>query len=432
MATDANEMIAELGSVVLDHRFKGVPLDQRLPLAELGQRKWNVARGDLSLPVTTLSAAALDHNIATMAEYCARHGMLLAPHGKTTMAPQLFHRQLAAGAWAMTAATPGQVRTMRRYGVPRVLLANQLVERVALRWVGRELEQDPEFDFLCLVDGPAAVRVMDDALDGVLDTRELSVLVEVGVPGGRTGTRTADQALALAQAVAASRHLRVAGVEAYEGLAARGADPEELDAVDTVLDRVKALAVELVAQGLADADGLIITAGGSIYFDRVVVRLGDWSGTGITPRTVLRSGCYISHDAGQYRRLSPLDERRTTEEPLALRNALESWAVVLSRPEPDLVLLGAGKRDLAYDVEMPMPARLHRAGGEVLDLRDTASVTKLMDQHAFMTVDPRLDVAPGDIVALHVSHPCAAFDKAPLLPIVDDEHTVVDGILTFF
>jgi D-serine dehydratase len=147
---------------------------------------------------------------------------------------------------------------------------------------------------------------------------------------------------------------------------------------------------------------------------------------------VLRSGCYISHDAGRYRELSPLDERRLPGETLVLRNALESWAVVLSRPEPGLAILGAGKRDLAYDVEMPMPVRLHRADGEVVDLRGTASVNKLMDQHAFMAVDPQLAIGPGDIVCLLPSHPCAAFDKAPLLPVLDDDHTVVDGILTFF
>lgn len=428
----ASEEFDRLGQLLLDHRYKGIPLDARIPLAELGQQGWNVARGDLSLPVTTLHADALAHNISTFAEYCTRRRVLLAPHGKTTMSPQLFHRQLAAGAWAISAGTPGQVRIMRRYGVPRVLLANELVEPGALRWVGGELERDASFELFCLVDDVATVGLMDEVLDGVLSARRLPVLVELGLPGGRSGARDGAAAIAVARAVAGSRHLVLAGVETYEGLAARGAHPDELAAVDALLDRTRALVLELARSGLVEPSGVLVTAGGSVYFDRVVDRLSGWADTGVTPTVVLRSGCYVSHDAGRWHRLSPLDGRRDPAETLTLRDALTAWAVVLSRPEPDLVILGAGKRDLPYDVDLPLPARLHRRTGEVVDLREVAKVTKLMDQHAFMSVDPALAVKPGDIVALGLSHPCAAFDKAPLVPIVDDDHNVVDGVVTFF
>jgi D-serine deaminase-like pyridoxal phosphate-dependent protein len=39
--------------------------------------------------------------------------------------------------------------------------------------------------------------------------------------------------------------------------------------------------------------------------------------------------------------------------------------------------------------------------------------------------------AVGDIVACGISHPCTAFDKWQLIPVVEDEH-VVDLIRTFF
>jgi D-serine dehydratase len=104
---------------------------------------------------------------------------------------------------------------------------------------------------------------------------------------------------------------------------------------------------------------------------------------------------------------------------------------VLSRPEPWLAIVGAGKRDLPYDVEMPIPLRLHRRTGGVASLRDSM-VSKLMDQHAFMTVDPELAIGAGDTVVFGLSHPCAAFDKAPLIPLIDDTYNVVDGIVTFF
>lgn len=419
----------ELGKLVLDHRYKGAPLGVTLPLSDLGSQGWNVARGDLSLPVTTLRADALEHNIATFAEYCARSGVLLAPHGKTTMSPQLFERQLAAGAWAITAATPGQVRIMRHFGVPRVLLANELVEPRALRWVGEQLEADSGFEFLCLVDDVQAVELMDDTLRGVLATRRLPVLVEFGVAGGRTGVRTRADALAVARAVARAQSLELAGVETYEGLAGGGASDADLIAVDALLDEVPAVVADIAAQEWFAAGEVIVTAGGSVHFDRVVERFSGW--TQPTPKIVLRSGCYVSHDAGQYHRVSPLDGRRAEREPLRLRNALESWGVVLSRPEPGLAIVGAGKRDLAYDVEMPIPLRAHRRSGDVVDLSG-CTVTRLMDQHAFLAVEPELPLGPGDIVALGPSHPCAAFDKAPLIPLIDDDYGVVDGIVTLF
>jgi D-serine dehydratase len=421
----------ELGKIVLDHRYKGIPLGVELPLSELGRQGWNVARGDLSLPVTTLRADALAHNISTFAEYCRRQRVELAPHGKTTMSPQLFERQIAAGAWAITAATPGQVRIMRRFGVQRVLLANELVEPQALRWIGAELEQDPEFEFLCLVDDPASIELMDAALRGVLSARRLPVLVELGVPGGRTGVRTPEEAVEVARAVQRASTLELVGVETYEGLAASGASQAELDAVSALLGQVRVVVAEIAEAGLFASGEVIVTAGGSVHFDRVVQLFTGWTDSPIVPKVVLRSGCYVSHDAGRYHRLSPLDGRRAEAEPLELRNALESWAVVLSRPEPGLAIIGAGKRDLPYDVEMPIPLRLHRRTGEIASLTD-CTVTKLMDQHAFMTVDPELAITAGDTVAFGLSHPCAAFDKAPLVPLIDDTYNVVDGIVTFF
>lgn len=421
----------EIESEVLDFRYKGIPLGESLPLRKLGSRTWNVARGDLSLPVTTLRESAVAHNIDTMAEYCRRRGVSLAPHGKTTMSPQLFRRQLDAGAWGITAATPGQVQVMRHFDVPRVLLANELVERQALEWIARELEQNDTFDFYCLADSPDTVRGMDRMLQGMLTSRKLNVLVELGVPGGRTGTRSVSEALAVAGAIAAAPTLRLAGVETYEGLAASYATPEDLDAVDRLLFSVRDAVEEIFERHTpAPTEEFVVTAGGSVFFDRVVEVLGTWPDRPQV-RVVLRSGCYVSHDHGRYHRLSPLDGRRAQSEDLCLENALEAWGVVLSRPEPTRAVIGAGKRDLPYDVELPVPLRVHRADGEVIELTD-ASVLKLMDQHAFLSIPESVRLAPGDIVAFGLSHPCAAFDRAPLVPLIDEDLTVTGGVLTYF
>jgi D-serine deaminase-like pyridoxal phosphate-dependent protein len=63
------------------------------------------------------------------------------PHGKTTMAPALFEAQLNAGAWGITVATAGQALACRAFGVPRVLLANELLDPGALAWIAGQLDQ---------------------------------------------------------------------------------------------------------------------------------------------------------------------------------------------------------------------------------------------------------------------------------------------------
>src|SRR5215467_13057310 len=94
--------------------------------ASLGATRPSLFGPGFTMPVLLLRESAVAHNIGAMAAYCAAAGVRLAPHGKTTMAPQLMARQLAAGAWAVTAATVGELHVYRAFGIPRVLLANEL------------------------------------------------------------------------------------------------------------------------------------------------------------------------------------------------------------------------------------------------------------------------------------------------------------------
>jgi D-serine dehydratase len=415
----------------LDATTKGVPLGETVTLREIGAKGWNVARGDVALPITTLRADALSHNLTTMAEYCRRHGALFAPHGKTTMSPQLFRRQLDAGAWAITAATPTQAGVMRRFGVPRIIVANELTDAAALRWAAREMAADPDFELHFLVDNPSTVAWADTVLADVGARRPMRVFLEVGVPGGRTGVRNSLQAIAVARAVNESQHLRLIGVESYEGLVTGGGDARAMGDLDAHLSVLRDVLTSLDQQGyFAATDEIYVSAGGSSYFDRVVAVLGDWSDYPRAVKLVLRSGCYLSHDLGKYQQLSPLDGRRSDDEDLSLVNALEAWATVLSTPEPDVAILSSGKRDVAHDLSLPVPLRVHHRNGSVTYLGG-AEIYKLMDQHAFLRA-PGVTIEPGDVVAMGLSHPCTAFDKCRFIPIIADDATVVDAVVTFF
>ncbi len=170
----------------LESPLKGLaPTTAGRPLADILRRRPSLFDGDFSAPVMTIRRSAVDHNVETMARYCRELGVDLAPHGKTTMAPRIFERQLAAGAWAITVANPAQLAVCRSVGVPRVLLANELVDRSTVDWVRAQLAADPGFDFLCYVDSVEGVELLASGTQKPID-----VLIEVGFTGGRTGCRT--------------------------------------------------------------------------------------------------------------------------------------------------------------------------------------------------------------------------------------------------
>jgi len=158
---------------------------------------------------------AVRHNVESLATYCRASGALLAPHMKTSMSPELVQLQLAAGAWGVTAATVSQARVARRFGVRNVLLANQLVDPAAIAGVVADLKQHVEHGFLCYVDSLEGAALLASELAG--SDVVLDVLLEMGQPGGRTGSRTMADARLVAEAVAQHPQLHLVGVAGYEG-----------------------------------------------------------------------------------------------------------------------------------------------------------------------------------------------------------------------
>ncbi|GGZ05013.1 amino acid deaminase [Streptomyces olivaceoviridis] len=420
------EALTRLAEERVDHRFKGLPPDaDGLTVAELAAQRRNLFRdGDgFTTPVLALSAERLEHNLALMETYTARHGLAFAPHGKTSMAPQLFHRQVEHGAWGITLAVPHQVRVARAFGVQRVFLANELVDAPALRWIAGELAADPEFRFVCYVDSVRGVELMDAALAGT--ARPVDVVIELGAgEGARTGVRTETECAAVAAAVAAVPTLRLVGVAGYEGEVPR-ADPERVRAY---LLRLVALAAELDKGGrFGEAEEIVVSAGGSAWFDAVADVFAGIPELSRPVLKLLRSGAYVSHDDGHYRRLTPFG--RVPEEG-ALEPAFRLWAQVVSRPTPEQAFANAGKRDAAYDLDLPTAQVVRRNGEE--RPANGITVTGLSDQHAWLRTEAEADLAVGDWIGLGLSHPCTSFDKWQLIPVAEADGTVVDYIRTFF
>ncbi len=111
---------------------------------------------------------------------------------------------------------------------------------------------------------------------------------------------------------------------------------------------------------------------------------------------VLRSGAYITHDDGMYRRLSPLGETPRTDGD-RLVSAMHGWVRVTSQPEPGLAMFDAGKRDLPFDQDLPEPQLIRpRSTGEPVLTADGMTVTKLNDQHGLPALRRRPGRSIGD------------------------------------
>ena len=426
----------ELLNAPVPSTAKGWPaLAGALPLGEIGRRGWNLLREDLPLPVAVLKASALAHNSRWMRGFLEHFDVRLCPHGKTTMAPQLFARQLGDGAWGITVATVQQLMVCRRFGVPRVLMANQLVGRQAIRAVLAELQADPGFELLCLVDSLDGVELLRRELEQMPLGRPFEVLLEGGVAGGRTGCRTPREALAVARAIAAVPELALVGIEGFEDVVGGGiaeAEPKITAFLEYLVDLARACAAEdLFAPG-----PVILSAGGSKYFDQVTSAFRS-ANLDRPVEVVLRSGCYLSHDSKIYTdAFARLRERTPEVERLGagLRPALELWASVQSTPEPGLAIATMGKRDVSHDVDLPLPRQWFRPSlhERPQDLGPGFQVIGLYDQHTCVRVPADSPLRVGDLVSFGISHPCTTFDKWQLLYVVDDDYTVTEAIRTFF
>ena len=397
-------------------------------LVDAARLDWSLLDEDVSLPAAVLYADRIEHNLKWMQAFVAEYGVKLAPHGKTTMAPQLFRRQLDAGAWGITLATAHQVRAAYRGGVHRVLMANQLVGKRNMGMIA-ELLTDPDFEFHCLVDSADNVDQLGTFFSDV--NKHVNVLLELGVAGGRTGIRDDAQRDAVLAAIARwPDAVKLTGVEIYEGVL------QDESKVRAFLQNAVDVTRKLVADGKIERKPAILSGAGSAWYDVVADEFAKANSDAI--EVILRPGCYLTHDVGVYKKAqNEIFARNPIAKKMGegLKPALQLWAYVQSIPEPDRVIIGLGKRDAAFDAGMPEPARHFRPGTQwPRDIKTDEGweIFGMMDQHAYLRIKPGDDIKVGDMIAFDISHPCLTFDKWRQILVVDTKYRVKEVIETSF
>ena len=381
---------------------------------------------DISLPVAIIKQSALTNNLNWMQSFADHHQVKLSPHGKTSMTPDFFRQQLENGAWGITVATPAQAEIAAMAGAKRIIMANQLVGKTNIAIV-EQLIREFDVDFYCCVDSPVNVQQLSQHFANT--ERTLKVLIEFGVPGGRCGCRSPQEVLELARTIQDAPALSLAGIEVYEGVI--HGDNAEQD-IRTFLKQALSSVENLASDSLITGQP-IITGAGSAWYDVVAESLANLTDY----LAIIRPGCYAIHDTGIYLDAqSKVLQRAQVNQGYAcelggdLESALEVWAYVISRPEPTKLVIGLGKRDVAFDSGLPIAERGYR-NGKAISVKGLTA-TAVMDQHTFVETDGSSEIEVGDMIAFSTSHPCLTFDKWRYIAISDDDYQVTNWVETCF
>lgn len=377
---------------------------------------------EIATPLMIVRRSALEANIELLAAYCRQHDAFLSPHAKTTMSPEIVGRQLKAGAWAITVANVSQAIALGAHGGARILIANEVVDPASIGWLNSVVGTAVPKVY-CYVDSvEGARRLAGGITSGVLD-----VLLEFGVQNGRCGVRSEADARKVVDAVAELPSLRLVGIAAFEGILAadgRGADSDQV--VRTFLSHTQEIAKGLAADGaFRGVKEVMLTAGGSCYFDIVIQELSRPI-PGIKTKLVIRSGCYVTHDHGAIARLTPFRAPNPT-----FRPAIEVLSSILSRPEPDLAICDIGRRDVPFDAGLPVALWVKSSATGAVKAAGAVELIRLNDQHGYLKLQ-HTDVGVGDVISFGISHPCTAFDKWRVIPLVDDNLEIVEIMHTVF
>jgi len=258
---------------------------------------------DLDTPCLLVDRAAMERNLARMAEFCRARRAKLRPHFKSHKCTRIARLQLEAGnCCGITCALVSEAEVLVGAGVRDILIANQVLGRGKLQ---RLAQLNRQADVKCCVDSPVQVEALAAAARaaGV----EIGVLVEINVGLNRAGVDTAEQAVQLARLVDRTPGLRFRGLQAYEGHACFVEDaPRRRQIVEEALAKVRAVRSACAAAGIAIP---AVSAGGT----------GTYEETGSAQDVdELQVGSYALMDA-RYRRVRP-----------EFDHALFLWSTVLA------------------------------------------------------------------------------------------------------
>ena len=324
------------------------------PLGPVGRSKF-----DLDTPALLVDIPTMERNIDRMAGRITAKGVNWRPHTKGQKIPALAYMELAAGAIGVTCAKLGEAEVMAAAGIRDILIANQIV---GPQKVTRLVNLRPHADVIVAVDSVENVRELSEAASakGV----ELRVVVEVDVGMRRCGVQPGEAAVRLAQRVADSPGLKLAGLEAWESNCTSIRDPNEKQlCVRSSVGLLTSSAEQCRKAGLPIE---IVSCGGTGTY---------WLTATVPGVTEIQAGGGIFNDV-HYAEHFGLDHEF----------AMTVMTTVISRPNPQRIVVDAGKKTMTSDTAPPRPVGL-----------DGVTSVSLSAEHGKIELDrPNTSLKVGD------------------------------------
>lgn len=296
----------------------------------------------LPTPALLLDEPALMRNIAKMAAFLGAHGKGFRPHAKTHKCPEIARRQLAAGAVGICAAKISEAAVLMNAGIDRVLVTSAIASP-AKADLAAELARLGSLDLV--VDSDLGVRLLGNAITSGSDAAngQIGVLIDLDEEMGRTGTRSDDVMLALAEQIERAPGLVFRGVQHYAGHLMHLAGFEERRSRSLALwERVAARVERLAAAGFA-CEVVTGCGTGTFNIDCEVPIVTD-----------LQVGSYVFMDQ-EYLLIGGRDGDRFDDFEVSLTMA----ATAISEPVPGkAVTVDGGYKAFASDTVAPEPLDL--------------------------------------------------------------------------
>lgn len=324
---------------------------------------------EVDTPALLIDLDALASNVAQLHAYAHAAGVRVRPHAKAHKSPDIARLQLAAGAQGICCQKLGEAEVFADAGIDDILVTNELVGRAKAERAARLAAR---IRLGVCVDHPLQVRQLGEAARA--GGSRIDVLIEVDVGQGRCGVESPEQALALAQEIAAfAPALRLAGLHVYHGSAQHLRTPaERASAIADACERTRAVLALLTAQGF---ECPTITGAGTGSY-------GLEAASGLY--TELQPGSYVLMDT---------DYAANQPDPAwpAMRHALFGWCSVISRRASHAVLDG-GLKAFATDHGLP---RVLLEGWQVESLSDEHTVIVPGAKARPLTVGDKVRLLPG-------------------------------------
>ena len=327
-----------------------------------------MAEDEVDTPALLVDLDAMEDNLDRMAAFCAGAGVKLRAHAKTHKSPLIAHWQMARGAVGQCVQKTGEAEVLAWGGVPDILISNEVVSPKKLARIAALSRMTR---IAVCADDIGAVGLIAAAAEA--GGCRLTVLVEIDVGTNRCGVAPGPEAVALAQAIAASPHLVFGGLQAYDGVAQHLRRPEEREAhIATTVEDVRRTVEGLAAVGLSCP-----IVGGA--------------GTG-TFALEAASGIYNEIQAGSYVFMD-VDYWKNDPAP-SFRQSLFVLSTVMSAARSGVAVVDCGHKGVAVDCGLPF---VHDRPG--------ISYTGASDEHGRLTLEASADrLAIGERLRLVPGH----------------------------